>query len=131
MKALFDTAPIKKTYGMELTYDGEGRATFEMPYNPTLDHFMGGIHGGVLATLLDNAGWFTAAVYYDTWIATSDLNVKILRPAAKTSLIAAGRMLRAGKKLAMAEMEIRTEDGTLVAVGSGSFSVTTVPTWNP
>lgn len=128
MMALFKTAPIRVTFGMELSYDDAGRAIFEMPYNPTLDHFMGGIHGGVIATLLDNAGWFTAAALYDTWVATSDLNVKLLQPAAKTNLRAVGRILKAGKRLAMAEMEVRTDDGTLIAVGSGSFAVTSVAT---
>ena len=31
----------------------------------------------VIATLLDNAGWFTAAVEYDTWIATVELTVRL------------------------------------------------------
>lgn len=33
----------------------------DLPYNPDLDHTLGSIHGGVHTTMLDTAGWFTAA----------------------------------------------------------------------
>jgi len=123
----FNTAPIKKTFGMELSYDDEGSAVFEMPYNSGLDHFLGGIHGGVISTLLDVAGWFTAAAYYDCWIATVDLNVKLLLWAEKEHLTARGRILRTGSKISAAEMEVRGEDGRLIATGSGTFFVTDQP----
>ena len=124
--ALFASAPIKRTTGMELRYE-DGRAVFHMPYNPGFDHALGGIHGGAICTLLDNAGWFTAAVHYETWLGTVDLNVKMLEPAREEALRAEGRLLRAGKRLAMAEMEVRSEkDGRLIATGSGTFAVTSL-----
>lgn len=119
---LFSRAPIKKAFGMDLRYE-DGCAVFEMPYNPGLDHAMEGIHGGVIATLLDNAGWFTVALYYDTWVATVELDVKLLKAASRVGLVSRGRALTTAKSLAMAEMEVRTEDGELVARGSGTFAV--------
>jgi acyl-CoA thioesterase len=124
LAALYDGAPIKRTFGMDLLYDDDGRAVFEMPYKRGFDHGLGATHGGVIATMLDNAGWFTAAVEYETWIATSNLEVRLLEPAVKADLRATGRLLRAGKNVAMAEMEVRTRDGRLVAVGSATFVVT-------
>jgi acyl-coenzyme A thioesterase PaaI-like protein len=61
-------APIVKTFGMSLQYKVQGQAIWELPHNPGLDHAGGDVHGGIIATLLDNAGWFTAAPYFDTWI---------------------------------------------------------------
>ena len=124
MIALFDKAPIKHTYGMELSYDEEGRAVFVMPYNPRLDHFLGGIHGAVIATLLDNAGWFTAATYYDTWVATVEFQSRLLNPVEKVDLWSRGWMLKVGKRFAVGQMEVRTKDDLIVAVGSGTFAVT-------
>jgi uncharacterized protein (TIGR00369 family) len=124
---LFDTARIKHTYSMDLRYDDDERAIFDMPYNPSLDNGLGGIHGGVISVLLDNAGWFTAAPFYDTWIATSDLHVRLLEPVEKVDLYSIGRVLRTGKKVTMTEMEVRTKDELLVAVGSANFVVTSVP----
>jgi uncharacterized protein (TIGR00369 family) len=126
--ALFGKAPIKKSMGMELSYDEQGCAIFDMPYHPGFDHALNGIHGGVIATLLDNAGWFTAAALYDSWIATAEMQVRYLEPVAKAHLIAQGRIIRAGKRMAMTEMEVRTQDGRRVAVGSGTFVVTSLST---
>lgn len=127
MLRLFARAPIKQAFGMELSYDGEGRALFDMPYNPALDHFLGGIHGGIIATLLDNAGWFTAATCYDTWVATVELQVRLLVAVEQVGLHAAGSLLKVGKRFAVGEMQVRTADGRLVAVGSGTFAVTSAP----
>ena len=127
MKKLFGKARIKKAFGMNLTFNDQHEAVFEMPFNPEFTHAIGDVHGGVIATLLDNAGWFTAAVHYDSWIATTDLHVRLLEPAKKEDLVATGRLLKKGKHLAMAEMEVRSKLGRLVATGSGTFAVTSVP----
>lgn len=56
MIKLFNKARIKHVYGMVFSYNEEGQARFDLPYNPQFDHGLDGIHGGVFATLLDNAG---------------------------------------------------------------------------
>ena len=126
--ALFSRAPIKQTFGMVLSYDDEDRAVFVLPHNPGLEHALHDTHGGVIATLLDNAGWFTAAAQYDTWIATVELQVRLLEPVQREDLRAAGRLVRRGQHLAVCEMEVRTASGRLVAMGSGTFAVTSLGT---
>jgi len=124
---LFNKAPIKKAFGMTLRYDDSGSAIFEMPYNPALDHFLGGIHGGIISTLLDNAGWFTAAALYDNWVATAELTIRLLEPVQKVDLYSRGWIVKAGSRLVVAEMEVRTKDQELlVAKGSGSFILTSL-----
>jgi uncharacterized protein (TIGR00369 family) len=126
--ALFGRAPIRKAFGMELHYDEDGSAVFEMPYNPKLDHFLGGIHGGVISTLLDNAGWFTCAARSDYWVATAELSVRLLEPVAKVGLRSRGVIVKRGSRLMVCEMEVRTMDpDRLVAKGAGTFVVTSVP----
>ena len=124
---LFSSSSIKKTFGMELSYDDDGSAVFHMPYNPGFNHGLNQIHGGVYATLLDNAGWFTIAQHYSTWIATAEMQVRLLEPAEKIDLIAKGKIIKKGKKIAMAEMDIRTEDNTIVSSGTGTFVITSIP----
>ncbi len=125
--ALFEAAPIARTYGMTASFPEPGRARFDLPYNPNFDHGMHQIHGGTIATLLDNAGWFTAAVHYGTWIATVEFQVRLLMPAEAVHLYSIGRVVRAGKRLAVAEMEVRDPDDGLVATGSGTFAVSKIP----
>lgn len=127
MLALFDRAPIKRSMGINFYYE-DGAAVFELPYNPGFDHALDDVHGGAIATILDNAGWFTVAPYYDNWVSTAEMQVRLLKPARRADLTSKGRVLTIGKRVAMAEMEVTTSDGTLVAKGSGTFVVTTLST---
>ena len=125
LAALFDRAPMKHTFGMALSFDADGRARFEMPHQREFEHGLKDTHGGVIATLLDNAGWFTAAVHYGTWINTAEMTVRLHEPANREALVAVGTMVRAGGKLAVTTMEVRSASGRLVATGSASFVVST------
>ena len=124
---LFKSAPICITTGMGLHYNEEGQAVFTMPYNPGFDHALGGIHGGIIATMIDNAGWFTLAPHFDTWIATVEFQTRLLNHVSGEGLQAKGEIIRLGKRISIAEMEVRTSEGKLIAVGTGTFTNTSVP----
>ena len=127
MVALFERAPLALHLGMTLSFDDDLRATIALGHAPFLDHALGQVHGGIFATLIDNAAWFTAAVHYETWISTVDFNVRLLESVTGEDLNAIGSVVRIGRRLAAADAEVRTTAGRLVAVGSGTFSVTSVP----
>ena len=116
-------APIARTFGMKLSFTPEGNAVIDLPHNPGLDHALDGIHGGVYATLLDSAGWFTAAAAHDNscWLATTEMSIHLLAPASKTSLRAEGRLIRRGNRQDVAEMHLYDSDGKLVAHATGTF----------
>ena len=118
-----EVAPIARTFGMTLSYDDEGRAIVDLPYNPDLDHALGGVHGGVYATLLDTAGWFTAAATHDIpcWVATTEMAVHFLAPVQCTSLRAVGQLIRQGKRQDVAEMRLYDGNGRLVGHATGTF----------
>ncbi|MCJ7726037.1 MAG: PaaI family thioesterase [Acidimicrobiia bacterium] len=126
MTALFGRAPLPGHLGMSLRFDDDFRAVVEIPHAGFLNHGLGQIHGGIFATLIDTAAWFTAAVHYDTWISTVDLNVRLLESVEAEDLIATGAVIRLGKRLAAADAEVRTTAGRLVAVGGGTFAATSV-----
>ena len=81
-------APIAKTFGMKLSFDVDDRANISLPYNPDLDHALGGVHGGVIATLLDNAGWFSCALAHEGsgWVVTSEMSLHLFQPVKKSDL---------------------------------------------
>lgn len=120
----FHGAPIAQTMGMRLHYDEADRAVFTMPYHADFDHGLGGIHGGVFATLIDNAGWFTAAPHFETWIVTIEFHVRLLEPVAKEALWSRGEIIRLGKRISVVEMEVRTQADRRVATGTGTFAPT-------
>lgn len=127
---LFGSANIKKVTGMVLSYNEEGQAIFNMPYNPNFNHGIGGIHGGLIATMIDNAGWFTVAPQYENWVATVEFVTRLHEPVEKEDLRSIGRIVRMGKRLASATMEVRTAKDRLIATGSGTFSITSVPLYS-
>jgi uncharacterized protein (TIGR00369 family) len=123
MRIFNEKAPIARTFGMQLSYDEEGCAVIELPYNACLDHALGGVHGGVYMTMLDSAGWFTVAASHEqsSWLATSEISVHFLEPVSGMSLSAEGRMIKNGKRQAVAEMRLYNEKGRLVAHATGTF----------
>ena len=120
-----ERAPISHTFGMTLSFDDEARAIVDLPYNPGLDHPLDGVHGGVYATLLDTAGWYTAAAAYDEpcWLATSEMSIHFLAPVQHSRLRAVGRLIKRGKRQAIAEMHLYDAEGSLVGHATGTFMV--------
>jgi uncharacterized protein (TIGR00369 family) len=120
-----EEVPIALHFGMELSFDDKGRAVVDLPYNPNLDHALGAVHGGVYATMLDIAGWFTAAAVRDEpcWLVTSELSVHFLKPAVRTSLRAVGQVIKSGKRQDVAEMRLYDGEGRLVGHAVGTFVV--------
>ncbi len=121
--ALFNRAPIQASTGMILSYNEKTEAIFDMPYQEKFNHGMGDVHGGIIATLLDNAGWFTAAAHAGKWVVTSDLNIRILEGALTQDLKAIGHLVRLEKRLIVCQMEVYSKDSRLIANGSGSFMI--------
>ena len=85
------------------------------------------MHGGAISSLIDAAAGgaiisqFAAEEDYGGQ-ATLDLNVTFLN-AATSDVIAEGRILRSSRALAFTQVDVRTEDGTLVATGRATFSI--------
>lgn len=120
-----ETVPIAQTFGMRLSYTDEGHAVVDLPYNPGLDHALGGVHGGVYATMLDTAAWFTAAAAHEEscWLATSEMSMHLLAPAERTALRAEGRLIKRGKRQDVAEARLYDGQGRLVGHATGTFIV--------
>ena len=119
---LFRGVPIARFFGMSLSYDEQGHACIHLPYNPNLDHALKGIHGGAIATMLDNAGWFAVAAQNEgVWIATSEFKVHLLNPAKESKLHAEGWVVKSGRRISVAEMRVSSSNGELVAIGTGTY----------
>ncbi len=118
-------APISRYFGMRLSFTEDGSAVVDLPHNPNLDHGLGGVHGGVYATMLDTAGWFTVALARDDprWIVTSEITVRYLEPVERMSLRAIGKLIRQGKRQDVAEMQLLDEEGHLVGHATGAFMI--------
>lgn len=126
LAALYHGSGIARTLGLRLAVE-DGEPVFHMPYDPRFDHILHDVHGGVIATMIDMAGWTVAAARYPTWVVTSEFNLKLLDAAGREELVGRGRLLRAGGRSAVTTMEVATRSGRTVAVGTGTYAVTSRP----
>jgi uncharacterized protein (TIGR00369 family) len=100
-----------------------GEVVIRLPFREDFrrDPVDDGYHGGVIASLIDLAGHAAVAVKVGKPAPTIDLRIDYLRPAPSVTLEARARVLRAGRAIARADIDVLA-DGVVVAVGRGTFS---------
>jgi len=95
------------------------------------------LHGGVIASMLDDIGghsvWLKAIeqsqgqplekrVERVGKIGSIDLRIDYLRPGKGEMFKATASILRMGNKVAVTRMELHNENGYLIAVGTGTYT---------
>ncbi len=105
--------------GIELVSVHEGKARVRLPVGPRVLNMGGKLHGGAIATLVDDAGTI-AIISADRSSrpgVSTDLNVSFFAPG-EGAVIADALVLKIGRTLAFVTVDIRREqDGILVAQG--------------
>ncbi len=114
--------------GMRVEALEEGYARLRVPFSEELvgDPFRPSLHGGVVSSLADTAGGIAAftCVRPGDRLSTVDLRVDYLRPAALEDLVAEGRVLRIGNRVAVADIVVHQGDPDRhVATGKGVYNV--------
>lgn len=108
----FGVDPVRCSVTVRLPFRPEFRAAYDSQT----------FHGGVIAALIDIAGHAAIAVQTGRVSPTIDLRIDYLKPAAGDALLATGRILRLGKAVGRADIEVHDPAGALVAAGRGTFS---------
>lgn len=118
-----DIPPFNTYLGVEVKRMDGGEAVAELRLGPHHLNSRGVVHGGVLSALLDTAlgAAVISAIPKEHWCATTSLSVQFLEGAREGLLVATGRVLRRGKRVAFAGGEIHDDSGRLVAVAQGSW----------
>ena len=134
----FNLTPFNQHIGLRLTHlDAEGaKAVIDMQSSLVGNAFKQILHGGVIATLLDSvAGAAAMSAAYQhlkgetqeekmrrmSQLSTVDMRVDYLLPGRGQRFEASGRVVRIGSKLCATQMELRNEEGTLIATGNAVF----------
>jgi len=127
----FNEFPLHKALG--ITID-EARPGFARILLETSSLTMGGVggsvHGGILAAMVDIAvleALFPMFGPDDQPSGTADLNITYLRPALGKRIAAEATVLRKGRQLAVAEVEVLTESRRLCAKGRCLYALRAGP----
>jgi uncharacterized protein (TIGR00369 family) len=81
------------------------------------------VHGGVFATLIDTATFWSAfmRIPEDAGLVNIDLKLNYLKPFEKGLLRAEGRAIRSGNSISYAESNVLDENGKLIAHGTSTL----------
>lgn len=118
------TIPANDTLGFERREtDDPNEVSFTWTVPPELCNSAGNLQGGVTAAFADAVlGGLCATQLPDTvYPALAEMKISFLRPApVGTTITGTGRLLKAGKRLMFAEVEVTDEQGRLIAKISGT-----------
>ena len=132
--------PFNRVLGLRVMQVDQEGATMRFPMRDDLvgNSFQRTLHGGVISAVLDAVGGLTVlaslveraagkseenATDMISRTGTIDLRVDYLRPGRGQWFAASGRIMRAGRKVAVARMEMHNHDDLLVAVGTGTYMI--------
>ncbi|WP_399684468.1 PaaI family thioesterase [Xenophilus sp.] len=116
--------PMARAMALRGEAVGHDRARIRMLYQPEQTNSRGDVHGGAIASLLD-CGLAAAVRSHDPaafGVVTIDLTLHFVS-AGGGDLIATARCERRGRSISFARGEVHTEDGTLVAMATGTFKL--------
>ncbi len=119
-----EDAPYPKLLGIREELRERGRVVVAMDVDPGKHmNAMGFVHGGAIASLVDSAAArAVASLVGESRMATVELKVNYLRPSRGGILRAEGRVIHAGSRIAVAEVDV-TQDGSLVAKALATYYV--------
>lgn len=121
--------PYWQFLGVEVEAAGEGWIRLRLPVREELRNGAKAlVHGGALASLLDAAigGALSTLLQMNTTgigQATIDLNISYISAAREGNLIAEGRIIKRGARIAFGEADIRNDAGELLARGRATFMI--------
>ncbi len=119
------TAPIYQLLKISLEKIDEGFARFRMPFQRELTQGFGLVHGGAIATLADTAVAYAllSLVQPGERVATAEFKINYLSSVTAGELIAEAHIINKGEKLALGEMEVKNEQGKLIAKGLATYMI--------
>ena len=103
-----------------------GEFAMTMPVSPHVVNTSGALQGGLIATLVDVAGGQFGLDYLQpgTTMTTADLFVRYLRPIRQGAALAVPRMLRAGRRAMVMQIDIYGEgDDEVAATATVNFAI--------
>jgi uncharacterized protein (TIGR00369 family) len=104
-----------------------GRSNLVLPHRQELQNSMGVLQGGILGVLADVAGGVSLySVLPDpvkVVIPTIEFKLNFLRPAGGQDVIAQGRVVNHGRRIAVCQVDLSTEAGILLATGLFTYMI--------
>jgi uncharacterized protein (TIGR00369 family) len=116
IRASFARQKAMTLIGASLTVVEPGYTEIALPFRPDLTQQKGFVHGGIIGMIADTACGYAAysLMPASASLVTAEYKINILAPA-KRSLIARGKVVKAGRTLTVARAEVYADGGAHIA----------------
>jgi phenylacetic acid degradation protein PaaD len=120
MRKKFDGSPCAMHLGMKLVELSQGHAKVQMELKKEHLNWENMIHGGIVATVLDQA-FGCACNTLDNIHVAVQMNVHFMKaPAVGETIYAESRVIHAGKRMGTSEMKVCDSKGKEIARATGT-----------
>jgi acyl-CoA thioesterase len=125
IRKVANNSPYYQLLGMEIMEIKEGESKIQMPFKQGLTHPYRIVHGGAIASLADSsvAMALISLVEPKDRIATIEFKINFFAPVSKGNLEAHAKIIHKGSKTAVGEVEVKNEEGKLVAKVIATYSI--------
>ncbi len=125
LRKAVEAAPYYQLLQIRIEEIDAGFARFRMPFRRELMQAYGVAHGGAITSLADTAVAFALMTLIQPGerVTTVELKINFLAPVVEGELIGESRVIQKGKRLALADMEVKDEKGKLIAKGLATYRI--------
>ena len=118
-------SPFAELLDMRVSDPDDGSSVVVMPINARHLQQAGRVQGGLVVALADYAMYraIKALLKPGEGTATIEIKVNFLAAAQKGELTATANIISPGRRLMVGEMEVKDQDGKLIAQGLGTYMV--------
>jgi len=108
VQSSFDRQQVMKLLGAKLSRLAPGECDIELPFKAELTQQHGYFHGGIIGTIADSAGGYSAFTLMpeDSSVLTVEYKMNLLAPGDGQLLIARGRVLKSGRTLVVSRVDV-------------------------
>ena len=118
-------SPFSELLNMRVHDPDDGTSEVIMPVMPSHLQQAGRVQGGIVVALADYAMYRAIKAILKPGEATTTIEIKVnfLAAAEKGELTATAKIISPGRRLMVGEMEVKDQDGKLIAQGLGTYMV--------
>ena len=129
LRRAVEAAPIYQLLQISLEEIDAGFARFRMPFRKELTQAYAVVHGGTIALLADTAVAFACMtlIHPGQKVTTAEFKINFFSAVRSGEMFGEGRAVYSGKRLIVADMQVKTEEGILIAKGMATYAIIGTP----
>jgi uncharacterized protein (TIGR00369 family) len=125
LRRAVESSPYYRLLQISLEQIDTGFARFRMPFRKELTQAYGVVHGGAIASLADTAVAFAVMTLVQPGekVTSAEFKINFFSAVRDGAMFGEARAVYRGKRLVVADMEVKDETGRVLAKGIATYAV--------